>query len=172
FALRRPNTPDAPAVVAADQTPAPPRPPAPPTPPPSALRLVPVPLEVPPPPPPAADEVLPARPPSVPPEPAPFKRRQPLTAEELRRQLLEAPAAGADAATVMGIFMARERTDVSHHPTLAVLDARTDLGRLPLLRGPDCRISKEAANALQGLSRHLRQTMAALTDPRGSDPHI
>jgi hypothetical protein len=109
----------------------------------------------------------------VPPKPGPFKRRNLLTFEELRKQVLEAPEVGLSPESSQRIFAsAKSRNDISQHPTLALLDSTPDLGELPLLRGADCRIGKDSAEALQGLSRKMRVTMAASVDQPGLDPRI
>jgi hypothetical protein len=122
--------------------------------------------------PPAAEAPPPATK-AVPPGRVPFKRRDLLTFEELRKQVLEAPEVGLSPEMSQRIFAsAKGRNDISQHPTLALLDSTPELGKLPLLRGADCRIGKDSADALQGLSRKMRVTMAASVDPGSLDPRI
>ncbi len=174
-APRHQNTPPPatpPVVVAANPLPAPEAPAPRPQP---AAPQPPAPVE------PVEPFVPKAQPPSPePPRPAPalepvrFKRRDTLTAEELRKQLVLVPEIGLDYATCKRIVsQANAHKDVSKHPTLVVLGARrADLGDLPVAMGAECQIGKDAADALQGLSRKLRIIMAASADPIGVDPRI
>jgi hypothetical protein len=126
--------------------------------------------------PPAAQTQPPAPkdvPPHLMPRPVAFKRRDLLTFEELRKQVLEVPEVGLSPELSQRIFAsARGRNDISQHPTLAWLDNTPELGKLPLLRGADCRIGKDSADALQGLSRKMRVAMAASVDSGSLDPRI
>jgi hypothetical protein len=113
--------------------------------------------------------------------PALFKvkvvRRHFLTDEDLRKQLLAAPALRLDAAQQAGVFadQPNRNTKTPTQLTAAVLKQRPDLAGLPVRMGFDCRLGKEAAENLQFLSRRLREhltTAAKDGDPRKAEDHL
>jgi len=102
-----------------------------------------------------------------------FKRLQTLTTEELRKQLQQVPELGLSSrASSRVVTMARSQVPEAKHPTLAVVADQTDLAGLPLLRGVDCQIGKEAAESLTALSRRLRIVLNTAVDATGVDPRV
>jgi len=113
------------------------------------------------------------------PEPPPVKeiverRRNKLSDEELRRQLLGVPELKLDRDRGRklsdDILATARRGDAESHFTVSLLDARADLAGLPLRRGADCQLGKEPAENLQNFSRKLRQALAAAQ--ASGDPEI
>lgn len=97
-------------------------------------------------------------------------RRHTLTDEELRKQLLAAPALTLDPTAQAGVF-SNSNGQANRKPvemTANLLKQRPDLAGLAVRMGNDCRLGKEAAENLQVLSRKLRDHLTAVA--KNDDP--
>ena len=95
---------------------------------------------------------------------AKLKRRSQLTDEALQKQLLLIPEVSldGDANTSKWILQeARGRAGADFDAIPLLVEQRTDLVGLPIRKGLDCRLGKEAAENLQALSRALRLHLEA-----------
>ena len=145
----------------------PPARPAPPADPPPAP-------PIPPPTPPPDKPRLPADPP---PAPVGFQRRDQLSEEDLRKQLLKVPELALDTpgniktATALFEDALLDRVHSKPYPGPGVIvGRRPDLDGLPLVTGADAELSKEAGETLQTLSRTIRDTFSRAVQPGGADP--
>jgi hypothetical protein len=126
------------------------------------------------------------------PEPVTVKRRQRLSDEDLRRQLLRAPEATLDPPHLEPSVVAVQRNDVpvkdrtstltrpssqllamanrpgqQTHFTPVVLKQRGDLFGLPFRMGDECQMGKEPAENMQAISRKMRAIMAQSQNSNG-----
>ena len=88
-------------------------------------------------------------------------RLQKLDAEELRKQLLDAPEIALDSVpntsrNLIGSARMKHSRALAFAGPAALRSKRPDLAMLPLRMGKDCHLGKEPAEALQVLSRMLR----------------
>jgi HEAT repeat protein len=105
---------------------------------------------------------------------APFKRRDRLSEEELRKQLVTAPEVSLDqvprtSTELQNLARKMSTNNVAFQGPAVLLSKRTDLQGLPLRMGGDCQLGKEPAENMQVLSKKMRvvleKTMAK-DDPR------
>jgi HEAT repeat protein len=99
-----------------------------------------------------------------------LSRLQKLDAEELRKQLLDAPEIALDSVpNTSRNLLASARTQhgrgLAFAGPAALRSQRTDLASLPLRMGKDCHLGKEPAEALQVLSRMLRAHLDRARQP-------
>jgi len=119
-----------------------------------------------------------------PPQPLVVKRRDKLSDEELRKQLIQVPelrmynSVFADneprrpgEVRIGGSELAFQRKllNLKLHESVALIEKRPDLVGLPLLKGPDCQLGKEPAEDLQAYSRKVRDAIARSQTQRDPD---
>jgi hypothetical protein len=114
------------------------------------------------------------------------KRRDKLTDEELRKQLIQVPElrmfnpAYEDGSSeprrpgevrIRGneLLFQRKLQNLKLHDSVALIEKRPDLVGVPLLKGPDCQLGKEPAEDLQVFSRKLRDLIARSQNQREPD---
>jgi hypothetical protein len=64
----------------------------------------------------------------------------------------------------------RKLQNMKLHDSVALIEKRSDLVGLPLLKGPDCQLGKEPADDLQAFSRKLRDTIAKSQNQNPREP--
>jgi hypothetical protein len=104
--------------------------------------------------------------------PAPFKRRDLRSADELCRELLRAPEVNLDriaGTSTRLLTLARSQQTQPVHVIGAALAAREDLIGLPMRMGMDCQLGKESAENLQALSLKLRGFLGESTSKQTLD---
>jgi hypothetical protein len=109
------------------------------------------------------------------------KRRQKLSDEELRKQLLWVPEVKLTSVTPDAFTVIQPRGAAANTPppkaepvkpevTAILVANHPDLAGLPMRMGHDCQLGKEPAENLQALSRKLRAILAAAIPNASVDP--
>jgi HEAT repeat protein len=103
-----------------------------------------------------------------------IKRRNRLSEEDLRKQLLQAPVVALDkvprtSVRLLGTAKRLEGLRLAYAGPAMLRNQRPDLASLPLRMGADCRLGKEPAENLHVLSRKLRTHLAASIPRDGID---
>jgi hypothetical protein len=103
------------------------------------------------------------------------KRRDKLSDEDLRKQLIQVPEMrmynsvfedneprrpGEVRVRGSELGFQRRLANMKLHESVAMIEKRPDLAGLPLLKGADCQLGKEPADDLQSNSRKVRDAMA------------
>jgi hypothetical protein len=102
------------------------------------------------------------------PPPARFKRLDTLTEEELRKQLRDVPEVALDQVPdTSKALVASARTSRSYPGPAALLGGHATLSGMPFLSERDCRLSRDRAEDLDGLSKALHEHIQDCTTGSG-----
>ena len=111
--------------------------------------------------------------------PVPHMKRRDLRSEQEHRQALQrTPEIDLDAdrqrEQLKQIVNLSKSPDwrTSDHRTALLLEARADLGKLPLRKGRDCELDEKKANDLAANSRELRRFLSEVGDSESSAPLV